>query len=148
MNQSPSNKAIVLAFMERVVGGAHYEEIPSFISESYADHNAPADAPKGWAGMEGHLRALRSTFPDFQIQVHEMVAEGNWVACRVTAEGTHLGAWQGIKPTGKRIYLRGINFDRLANGRIVEHWGEADTMGMLMQMGVNPSGPPSAHNDG
>jgi len=56
---------------------------------------------------------------------------------RVTAEGTHLGEWLGIKPSGKRIQLRGLNLDRVLNGRIVEHWGEADTVGMLAQMGVD-----------
>ena len=56
---------------------------------------------------------------------------------RVVGDG-HLGEWLGIKPTGKRIQLRGINLDRVQAGRIVEHWGEADTIGMLMQMGLNP----------
>jgi predicted ester cyclase len=65
--------------------------------------------------MEGHLQALRTTFPDFRIQVHEVVAEGDWVACRITAEGTHLDTWQGIQPTGRRIHLRGINLDRVSN---------------------------------
>ena len=57
---------------------------------------------------------------------------------RVTGEGTHMGEWMGIKPSGKRVRLRGLNFDRLSDGRIVEHWGEADTIGMLVQMGLDP----------
>jgi predicted ester cyclase len=85
-----------------------------------------------------HLRALRNTFPDFALRTHEVIAEKEWVAVRVTAEGTHVGEWRGIKPSGKRIQLRGLNFDRVHNGRIVEHWGEADTVGMLLQMGVDP----------
>lgn len=140
MNRTSSNKAIVRAFTERVVGGEHYDEIPQFISDAYVDHNAPADGPRGWSAVEQHLRALRVTFPDFAIQVHELIAERDWVAYRVVAAGTHLGIWQGIEPTGKRIHLRGINFDRMSEGRIVEHWGEADTVGMLIQMGVNPFG--------
>ena len=92
----------------------------------------------GASGAEMHLRALRNTFPDFALRTHEVIAEKEWVAVRVTAEGTHVGEWRGIKPSGKRIQLRGLNFDRVHNGRIVEHWGEADTVGMLMQMGVDP----------
>ena len=70
--------------------------------------------------------------------MHEVIAEGEWVAARVSARGTHLGGWMGIKATGKVVKLRGINLDRIVGGRIVEHWGEADTVGMLMQMGVDP----------
>lgn len=43
-----------------------------------------------------------------------------------------------IEPTGSVIKVKGINIDRVLNGRIVEHWGEADTIGMLVQMSVDP----------
>jgi predicted ester cyclase len=137
---SASNKALVLAYYHRVVGEGRLEEIPNFVAETYVDHNSAEDAPKGPLAVEAHLRAIRTTFPDFTLQTHEVVAEGDWVALRVTAEGTHLGEWLGIKPSGKRIALRGINLDRVSSGLIVEHWGEADTVGMLAQMGLNPFG--------
>ena len=88
--------------------------------------------------VDAHIRAIRHRFPDFTLRRHEAIAEGEWVALRVTAEGTHLGEWLGIKPSGRRILLRGLNLDRVMGGRIVEHWGEADTVGMLLQMGVDP----------
>jgi predicted ester cyclase len=135
-----SNKALVLAYYQRVVGEGRFEEIPKYIAESYVDHNAPEDAPKGPALVEMHLRGIRTTFPDFTLRTHEIIAEDDFVALRVTAEGTHLGEWLGIKPSGKRVALRGINLDRVSGGRIVEHWGEADTVGMLQQMGVDPFG--------
>ena len=68
------------------------------------------------------------------------MAEGDGVALRVTAEGTHLGAGLGIKPSGKRIAWRGINLDGVAGGHLVEQWGAADTVGRLVQLGVNPFG--------
>ena len=135
---SASNRTLVLAFYQRVVAEGRLEEIPHFVGTSYVDHNAPADAPSGPAVLEAHLRAIRTTFPDFTLRTHECIAEGDWVAVRVTGEGTHMGEWMGIKPSGKRVRLRGLNFDRLSDGRIVEHWGEADTIGMLVQMGLDP----------
>ncbi len=44
----------------------------------------------------------------------------------------------GIEPTGREVRLKGINIDRVERGRIVEHWGEVDTIGMPVQMGVDP----------
>ena len=137
---SASNKTMVLAFYQRVVAEGRFDEIPQFVGTSYLDHNAPADAPRGPDLLEAHIRAIRATFPDFILRTHECIAEDDWVALRVTGEGTRLGEWMGIKPSGKRVGFRGLNFDRLADGRIVEHWGEADTIGMLMQMGVDPFG--------
>jgi predicted ester cyclase len=133
-----ANKTLVLNYYQRVVGGGALGEIRDYIGETYIDHNASPSTATGPSAVEMHLRALRSTFPDFTLRTHEAIAENEWVAVRVTAEGTHLGEWLGIKPSGKRIQLRGLNFDRVHNGRIVEHWGEADTVGMLFQMGVDP----------
>ena len=135
---SATNKALVLGYYQKVVAGGALEEIPKYIAASYIDHNAPRGSGAGPTLVDAHLRAIRHTFPDFTLRTHEAIAEGEWVALRVTAEGTHLGEWLGIKPSGRRILLRGLNLDRVMGGRIVEHWGEADTVGMLLQMGVDP----------
>ena len=91
-----------------------------------------------WYALD--LEGLRATFPDFRLRVEQLIAEGDVVATRVSASGTHTGMWQDIEPTGRLIELRGINIDPIEAGLIVEHWGEADTIGMLWQMGVDPFG--------
>jgi predicted ester cyclase len=133
-----TTKDLVRRYYERVVAGGKHDEILQFIGADYVDHNSPAGAPRGPIAVETHLRGIRNTFPDFAMQIHEVVAEGDWVASRVTATGTHLGSWLGVEPSGKCITLRGINLDRVSDGRIVEHWGEANTLGMLIQMGLDP----------
>jgi len=132
------NKTLVLDYYQRVVADGAFRDIPKYIADSYIDHNAPPGSGTGPTWVEAHLRAIRHTFPDFTLRMHEVIAEDEWVAVRVTGEGTHLGEWLGIEPSGRRIQLRGLNLDRVVNGRIVEHWGEADTVGMLLQMGVDP----------
>jgi predicted ester cyclase len=112
--------------------------LPDFLAPDYQDHNSPDT--RGPAGYLAHLRAIRQTFPDFQLEVLEVIAERDFVACRVRGAGTHRGEFLGLAPTGKRIEVRGINFDRIADGRIAEHWGEADTFGMVLAMGLR--GPP------
>lgn len=107
------------------------------ISPDYIDHNN-AEAGHGPEVLHAHVAALLHTFPDFTMEIEDILAEGDRVVTRVSGRGTHAGTWMHIEPTGSVINVKGINIDRVSNGRIVEHWGEADTIGMLIQMGVDP----------
>ena len=131
------NRDLVANYYSEVVAGGDLTNLSRFIAPDYLDHNSP-EGPVGPDSVRSHMEALRKTFPDFSITLHEVIVEGELVASRVTGAGTHLGEWMGIKPSGKTITLRGINIDRVRNGLIAEHWGEADTLGMLIQMGVDP----------
>ena len=68
----------------------------------------------------------REGFPDLSITIEDEMAEGDRVAARVTMRGTHLGAFQGITPTGKRVEVKAMDMFRISGGKIVEHWGHAD----------------------
>jgi predicted ester cyclase len=107
------------------------------IGSTYVDHNNE-QAGRGPEVLRAHVAALLRTFPDFRIKIEDMIAEGDRIATRVTGRGTHTGTWMQIEPTGSVVDVKGINIDRVSDGRIVEHWGEADTVGMLAQMGVDP----------
>ena len=134
---SDRNKALVRNYYERVVNEDRVDELASFIHPNYVDHNSE-DAECGPSVVQAHLEGLRASFPDFRLRIEELIGESDLVATRVSASGTHTGVWQEIQPTGNKIQLRGINIDRIRAGLIVEHWGEADTVGMLGQMGVDP----------
>jgi predicted ester cyclase len=77
--------------------------------------------------------------PDFQVTVEEMIAEGDKVASRWTASGTHEDELVGIPPTGKEATWTGMTIYRFAEGRIVEAWWSRDMLGLLIQLGVVPS---------
>jgi predicted ester cyclase len=131
------SKKLIRRFYTEVVGGGDYSNLGSFVANDYVDHNA-AEGGRGPEVVRTHLEAIRRTLPDFTVQIENVFAEGDYVITRVTGRGTHLGEWMGIKPTGREVRLKGINIDRVEGGRIAEHWGEADTIGMLVQMGVDP----------
>jgi len=65
-----------------------------------------------------------------------MIADGDKVTCRFTSRGVHNGAFMGLPPTGKSIALTGIEIFRLKNGRIAEIWGEANLMGLMLQLNI------------
>ena len=72
-----------------------------------------------------------------------MIAEGDKVVLRMTGDFTHLGEFMGIPPTGKPITWSCIDIWRIADGKFVEHWVEADMISVMQQLGVLP--PLGAH---
>ncbi|MEZ4869517.1 MAG: ester cyclase [Caldilineaceae bacterium] len=131
-----SNKALICQFIDIVINQGRLDQIDHFVDAAIVDHNAGADQAAGSAGYRQHLLGVRTTFPDFTLTVDAQFAEGDYVITRVTGRGTHQQAWLGITPRGTPVTVTGINIDRVVNHKIVEHWGEADTVGMLLQLGV------------
>jgi len=72
--------------------------------------------------------------------VDDLIAEGDKVAGRITGYGTHEGELLGTPPTRKQIRMSGIVIWRIKNGKIVEHWAQNDTLGLMQQLGVFPPG--------
>ena len=77
--------------------------------------------------------------PDIHITIEDQVAEGDRVASRWTFRGTHTGDLMGLAPTNKQVTATGMVMDRVADGRIVEHWLEFDQMAMMQQLGDFPA---------
>ena len=109
---------------------------PDFLDHDRENPTHDRDGAKQFAAM------ARSAFPDVAAKVEDLIAEGDRVVARATISGTHNGEFMGVPPTGKRITFTCIDILRCADGKIVEHWGEADNVGMLQQLGVIPT--PSA----
>jgi predicted ester cyclase len=71
-----------------------------------------------------------------------MTAEGDKTWARVTFHGSNTGDFMGHPPTGKSVTYEAIDICRYANGKMVEHWGVVDMLGMMQQLGVvSPSEP-------
>ena len=79
---------------------------------------------------------IRAAFPDWHSDLDAVYAEGDIVIERFTASGTHKGEIFGIPPSEIVCTLSGINIFRVRDGKIVEHWGRVDELGMLRQLGV------------
>jgi predicted ester cyclase len=88
--------------------------------------------------------AFRTGFPDVKFTIDDMVSQGDIVATLVHGEGTQTGQFMNIPATGKHAKWRSVGFFRVRDGKIVEHWGIPDMLGLLIQLGVIP--PPPAES--
>lgn len=85
------------------------------------------------------IASLRTAFPDGRFTTEDQIAEGDKVVVRYRFTGAHLGAFQGMPPTGKRVSYSAILIYRIADDRIAEQWTELDLLGFLRQLGVLPN---------
>ena len=95
----------------------------------------PLHGPKA---VKASISTYRAAFPDVRMTVEQQFAEGDLVATRWTARGTHEGELIGIPPTGKQVTVSGMTTSRLSGGKIVEEFTQWDNHGMLQQLGAIP----------
>lgn len=131
-----ANKELVRRYYEEVVNAAAVDRLSEFLAPEYTEVHDNVRYPIGLAGAVEHVLGVRRTYPDLHLTVEQQIAEGEWVATRVTMRGTHEGEWLGIRPTGRRIEVTAVNLDRVVDGRIVEHGGAASLLMPLLQIGA------------
>jgi predicted ester cyclase len=95
-------------------------------------------APELADEFRSDVAEIRRAFPDYAGTNVEQIAEGEEVANRFVYLGTHLGEFEGVSPTGKRVEFVGHSIDRVVEGKIVESWVEVDMLGVMRQLGAEP----------
>lgn len=133
------NKKIVDEFIQALFTRGELDAVDRYLDPGFVNHNPDfPGAPEGPEGMRQAAAMVRAGAPDWHSDLHQLVAEDDLVVERFTASGTHTGVLMGAPPTGRRIVLDGINIFRLDGDRIVERWGQLDTLGLLRQLGLVP----------
>jgi steroid delta-isomerase-like uncharacterized protein len=133
-----ANKRLVERFYDEVWATGNVEFTAEVFADDYARHDLrPTPAVPGPPGQAQIARAFREAFPDLRWRIDLLVAEGDLVAARWTASGTHTGPWAGVSPTGRRAEFSGVNIFRFgATGKVVEIWNHRDDLGLSEQLGA------------
>ena len=92
----------------------------------------------GAAGVKAVVTSLRRAFSDFKLEIEGLAVVGDTVWTRNVATGTHDGPYMGNAPTGRTFRVFVIDVLRVRGGRVVEHWGVPDRLGVLLQIGALP----------
>ncbi len=111
--------------LEEVCARGDFAKAEQFYSPAFRDHVNSLEF-YGLEGVRQSVGMYRAVFPDLEIQVDDQVVDGDRVASRWTASGTH---------RGRRSTLTGITISHIQDGKIVEDWSVSDTAGLLRQLG-------------
>ncbi len=128
-----SNKAVVRRFIEEVFGHGDRDAVDELAAEDFTPHT--------WGPMSSGRAALReamhragSGVTEARFEIHDMIAEGDRVAARLTSSARHTGTFMGQPPTGLRYSIDEMQIFRLRDGEVVEHWHALDTGALLQQL--------------
>lgn len=130
------NKTLVKRFYEEVVSTGNLDRIEEFVASDYVEVHDRERHAVGIEGAKAHILGVRQTYSDLKILVERQIAEGDWVATCIVAQGTHEGRWLDIEPTHRPVSFTGVNIDRVVGGRIVEHGGAANMLHPLLEIGA------------
>ena len=109
------------------------------LAEDFVEHEELPGIPPTKEGVLLYFEMLLTAFPDLYMEVKDVIVSGDKAVARVLASGTHKGEFIGIPATGKRASMYLIDITRFdEDGLAIEHWGVADQLSMLQQLGVIP----------
>jgi steroid delta-isomerase-like uncharacterized protein len=130
------NKAVVRAYLGEITQLGNMVARERYFTSTTTFNGAP-----DLARQIARITEIRRAFPDLEMTIEQQIAEGAWVATRVTYRGTHAGEFAGIPATGRRIEYAGTAIDRLENGKVVEMWHTVN-MHLLIRQIAGDGSPP------
>lgn len=129
------NKALGRRIVDAINLGSS-AALDEVFAPGYVDRNPFPGATPDREGFKLGLTKFRAAFPDFRYTIDDEIAVGDRLVHRLTARGTQKGEFLGVPASGKEATWSEIHIGRIADGKVVEHWGTVDQMGMAQQLGL------------
>jgi steroid delta-isomerase-like uncharacterized protein len=128
------NAELVRRMRQELLEGRAVTAVDRYFADGFVSHNTPPGLPGGVEGVKRFFEMFRDALSDLEVSIDEIVAEGDRVAVATTMRGTHRGELMGLAATGRRVAVTGVDIVRLEDGKIVEHRGLTDTVGLMRQL--------------
>jgi len=136
------NKALVRRLIEEVWNQGNLTVFDEPSAPNFIHHDPDFPNFQTRQDYKQWVTESRNAFPDLHLKIEDVIAEGDQVVTRWTFRGTNTGDMvtpMHIPPTGKQVTVTGITISRLAGGKFVEDWHQADSMGFMQQLCLVPA---------
>ena len=131
---SETIEQISRAVIERGFNHGDFDGLEAVVAPDMVEHQDGATS--GIDGLRALITELRTAFPDLHLEIQDSATSGDAAWFRIRSTGTNDGPLFGRPPTGRPMDITVIDVIRVADGRMVEHWGVADRLAMLKQIGA------------
>ena len=129
---------ICRAVIERGFNNGDLDGLEEYVADDIVEHQDGATS--GIDGLRALITELRSQFSDLHLEIQDTATSGDRVWLRIRSTGTNDGPLWGRPATGRPIDITVMDVMRVADGRMVEHWGVADRLAVLKQVGAMGGG--------
>lgn len=127
-----------------LINAGDIDRFGDLLAPDFVEHQGGPGYPPTKEGTLDFFRDLLAAFPDWHMAVQDLIASGDKTVARVRVSGTHSGEFIGIPATGRSADVELIDIMRFdPAGLVGEHWGVADMLSLMQQLGVVPAGAPS-----
>lgn len=131
------NKAVVRAYIEQVWNGHRPDLLEQYMAADVVHHDAPGLTDR--ASIQSFIASFLNAFPDLRISIEAEIAEGDLVVLRESLSATQQGEYMGLPASGKQFSTIGVFIFRVADGKITDLWGLANSLSMMQQLGAIPA---------
>ena len=122
--------------VEEGIGRGDESVLEAYVAQDCVEHQR-GNRP-GLEGAKGVSKYLHHSMSDFSLTVEDITVAGDKVWTRNRARGVSSASVMGFGPTGDPVEVDVIDIGRFEDGMLVEHWGIADQLGLLLQVGFDP----------
>jgi len=136
---SSSENIEIISRFEPAFRAGDQATIDALCDPGLVDHNPAPDHEPTLTGFKQKVAGFKAIFPDLEEHLQEIIASGDIVATRWVVTGSQQQDFMGIPATGQTIRVEGMNFYRLADGRVTDIWTQFDGIGMMQQLGAIPA---------
>ena len=131
------NKALARRFIEEIFVGGRAEAVDELLTDDFTPHTW-ASTGAGKEDLKQAITRVGAGLSDVRITIEDVIGEDDLVAVRLTSSATQSGEFMDLPPTGRSYTIGEIHIFRIRDGRVSEHWHQADLLGMMRQLGALP----------
>jgi predicted ester cyclase len=124
---------LVQRWTQEVIAEGRLETFDELLAADVLDRSGPVPS-LGVEPFKARAAAVRAAFDEIEIRLEDLIVDGDAVAWRWALTGTHVGTFAAVAPTGRKVTLRGVNFQRLRGDRVIEHWTMVDVFGATLAL--------------
>lgn len=132
------NKDVVRRFIAEVFVAGRQASVEELATDDFTPHSWQSVEP-GRENLRAAVERVSAGLSEVSMTIEDMIAEGDRVAVRLTAHAVHDGEFMGLPASGRSYTISETHIFRVRDGRVSEHWRDADMLGLLQQLGALPS---------
>ena len=141
MTTTEELKRMILGAFVEAFNSGNLSALDEICAPDMVDHSTAATPNQAYGldGFKARVNGHRLGMPDLQFSISNMILQGDLMAFQWEMKGTNTGPYLGRPASGNPIRIVGMNLERLAEGKVVEHWSYPDKLALMQQLGVIPA---------